>query len=144
MLINLKAFHEAQIISNYSMNKPLTSLTIVFCYKIIVGFLWIAPLIGAIENNSLLPLLLWAAPWLCVVVVHRWRGSDSIRQQLHQVAAGFTATVAVTVLMHLGLQPVGGLTGPGGWFFWVFLAGLCLSILKVRCHGIVPPDSTSR
>jgi len=142
--INLKAFHEAQIISNYSMNNPLTSLTIVFCYKIIVGFLWIAPLIGAIENNSLLPLLLWAAPWLCVVVVHRWRGSDSIRPSLLHIAAGFIATVAVTVLIHLGLQHVGGLTGPGGWFFWVFLAGLCLSILKVRCHGIVPPDSTSR
>ena len=126
------------------MNKTIASLAIVFCYRIIVGLLWIAPLIGAIENNSLLPLLLWAAPWLCVVVVHRWRGSNPVRQHLHQVTAGFTATVAVTVLMHLGLQPVGGLTGPGGWFFWVFIAGLCLSILKVRCHGVMPPDSTSR
>ena len=126
------------------MIRTTTARTLNRCQAFVVGFLWIAPLIGAIENNSLLPLLLWAAPWLCVVVVHRWRGSVSIRQQLHQVAAGFTATVAVTVLMHLGLQPVGGLTGPGGWFFWVFLAGLCLSILKVRCHGIVPPDSTSR
>ena len=129
---------------HFIMNKAKNSFLLPWFHRAVVGFLWIAPLIGAIENKSLLPLLLWAAPWLCVVVVHRWRGSDSIRQQLHLVAAGFTATVAVTVLMHLGLQPVGGLTGPGGWFFWVFLAGLCLSILKVRCHGIVPPDSTSR
>ena len=124
--------------------RTTTERTLNRCQAIVVGFLWIAPLIGALENNSLLPLLLWAAPWLCVVVVHRWRGSDSIRQQLHQVAAGFTATVAVTALIHLGLQPVGGLTGPGGWFFWVFLAGLCLSILKVRCHSFVSPDSASR
>ena len=126
------------------MIRTTTERTLNRCQAVVVGFLWIAPLIGALENNSLLPLLLWAAPWLCVVVVQRWRGYDSIRQQLHLVAAVFTATVAVTVLMHLGLQPVGGLTGPGGWFFWVFLAGLCLSILKVRCHGIVPPENNSR
>ena len=126
------------------MIRTTTERTLNRCQAIVVGFLWIAPLIGALENNSLLPLLLWAAPWLCVVVVHRWRGSDSIRQQLHLVAAGFTATIVVTVLMHLGLQPVGGLTGPGGWFFWLFLAGLCLSILKVRRQGIVSTDSTPR
>ena len=126
------------------MIRTTTERTLNRCQAIVVGFLWIAPLIGALENNSLLPLLLWTAPWLCVVVVCRGRKSNPIREHLHQVAAVFTATVAVTALIQLGFQPVGGLTGPGGWFFWLFLAGLSLSILKVRRQGIVSTDSTPR
>lgn len=97
-----------------------------------MGLMWTGPIIGAIENKSLTPLALWAAPISCLIFKRQWEHFKHQRKQFPAAVTSLAALVAATALIHLGLQPVGGLLGPGGWFFWLFITGLCLNLFHLK------------
>jgi len=100
----------------------------------VVGLLCIAPLVGAVENRSWWPMLLLSVPVICRALVLLWPVVDQ-----HQVFLPFrwliavVLTVLLVVLIDLGLRPVGGLAGPGGWYLPLSLLAVMITFLRLSC-----------
>jgi hypothetical protein len=105
---------------------------LLLCRPAVMALLWVAPVIGALENKSVAPLLLLTAPAFCWFVLHQSAKNDLSNQHRRTRLIDFGGALFVTVIIHRGLQPVGGLLGPGGWFFWLFITGLSISLLKAQ------------
>ena len=59
-------------------------------------------------------------------------------------AGAAVLAVVFLVLIDLGLRPVGGLLGPGGWYLPLALAAVLLTLLRfsdLRGHGSSDHDS---
>ena len=97
----------------------------------ISSVLWLAPFVGAAENRSMWPLLLLPLPMICSVLP----GLQVLAYRSKQpTLALFSVLIAVAVLcgvlIDLGLRPVGGIFGPGGWYLPLTVAAIVLTLLR--------------
>ncbi len=102
----------------------------------VMALLWLAPLVGAAENRSCWPLLLLLLPLMC-------GGLPRLQRVAHRRKQRALAIVFL-VIIDLGLRPVGGLLGPGGWYLLLALAAVLLTLLRfsdLRGHGSSGHDS---
>ena len=111
----------------------------------VMALLWLAPLVGAAENRSCWPLLLLLLPLMCGGLPRLQRVAHRRKQRALALWAG-AAVLAIVFLMiiDLGLRPVGGLLGPGGWYVLLALAAVLLTLLRfgdLRGHGSSGHDS---
>ncbi len=109
----------------------------------VMALLWLAPLVGAAENRSCWPLLL--LPLMCGGLLRLQRVAHRCRQRALALRAGAAVlAVLLLVLIDLGLRPVGGLLGPGGWYLLLDLAAVLLTLLRssfLRGQGSSGHDS---
>ena len=100
----------------------------------VVGLLCIAPLVGAVENRSWWPMLLLSVPVICRALVLLWPVVDQHQGFLpFRWLIAVVLTVLLVVLIDLGLRPVGGLAGPGGWYLPLSLLAVMLTFLRLSC-----------
>jgi hypothetical protein len=100
-------------------------------YRALIGFLWLAPLIGAAENKSGWPLLLLIVPVACRSLPKIHSAIEGRCLQRPIVMAGIAVLAAlIGILIHLGLHPVGGVLGPGGWYLPLAIACILLSVWR--------------
>lgn len=97
----------------------------------VTALLWLAPLVGAVENRSCWPLLLLLLPLVCGGLPRLLRVAHRSRQRALAMWVGAAVlAVLLLVLIDLGLRPVGGLLGPGGWYLPLALAAVVLTLLR--------------
>ena len=100
-------------------------------YRCLSAFLCFAPLVGALENQSWKPLWLLSIPVACRLLPTIY-GLIKRRKLGHSTftLVFFIWSLLIVVVTQLGLEPVGGIFGPGGWYLPLAITCIMLSLLK--------------